>query len=934
MTVAPWGVRGYIPPVGDARARCPWLVGREIELGRLRRAGAVARGGEGTAVALIGPPGIGKSRLVGEVVRAESGTLVGRAVPGVTGGYRPVVEALAGLDRAARPSGPHRMVVDRLLTGVQAPDAPADRPWAVAEAMLRLLGERVLVLEDLHWSDPDTLAVAEYLADNVAATRCLLLLTARDESGPALEAFDRLARRGVLAVLRLGPLGESAVAEMAAGCLGHPPSEEMGRLLARAEGSPLLVEELVASGAGVPETLVELTTARVRGLSTPARRCVFAAAVLGEGCDGVVVASTVGLGIDETGDALREAGAAGVLDLAGGIGFRHALHREAVLASLLPGEHATWARRALTALEQADPGLAGRDGLAAELAEAAGDRSRAAALLTRGGRADADRGALATAEKTLRRAVGLAGSDAATAVPAYEALADVLALAGRPVDTATTTERLLALLRRTTGSPQRMARAQLRPARAWTAAADWVAARAGVDAARQLVTSDPGEPADRAVSAEVDMAEAQIAIATGRIALAAARAREAITATEHGGPFPVLCEALEVLGRVTRLHDIRAAEELFSRACAIAEAHDLPVWQMRGLHELSTIDTLSSLRLDRLDAARELADRTGAVATANVVSLHRAGVLFMRGRCEEAIAEAEDCVAVAQRVGLATLPVALIFAADARVALGQRAAAAALEAEAVAWGPDPLVEVAACGNRALRALVIEDRDRAVGHLRRGLDLIGAHPAVSSPPTLGLAAVALALVGEDPFVHLDAAGLPRWNAGLVGFARAITWGRSGRADEAAAAFGEADDVLARHPEIPFHRRLGRRLAAEAAVTDGWGDPSGWLRDDAAWFTAAGHDRVAAACRGLLARSGGRPGRHTAGPSIPGSLRTAGVTGREMEVLVLVGDGLSNAAIGERLYLSPRTVEKHVERLLVKTGTATRLELVSRAARREW
>ncbi|GAA4773970.1 AAA family ATPase [Actinomycetospora chlora] len=886
------------------------------------------------AVALVGPPGLGKSRLVDELLRGEPGALVGRAVPGVAGGYRPVVEALAGVDRAARPSGPHRAVVDRLLTGVQAPDASADRPWVVAEAMVRSVGRRIVVLEDLHWSDPDTLAVVEYLADNVAATRCLLLLTARDEPGPALDVIDRLARRGAVVVIRLDALDEPAVVEMAAGCLGHPPSEEIRRSLARAEGSPLLVEELVASGPGVPETLVELTTARVAGLSTEARRCVFAVAVLGEGCDDVVVAGTVGLGADAVGDALREAVAGGVLDLVGGIGFRHALHREAVLASLLPSERTAWSSRALTALEEADPGLAGRDGLAADLAEAAGDRRRAAALLIRAGRADTDRGALATAEDTLRRATDLAGGDATTAVLAHEALADVLALAGRPVDTATTTDRLLALLQQTAASPQRMARAQLRPARAWTAAADWSAARAVVDAARELMATDPGEPADRAASAEVDVAEAQIAIATGRIALAAARARQAITTTEHAGPFPVLCEALEVLGRVTRLRDTRAAEELFGRAYAVAEAHDLPVWQMRALHELSTIDTLTSLRLDRLDAARALAERIGAVATTNVVSLHRAGVLFMRGRCEEAIVEAEACAAVAERVGLATLPVALIFAADARVALGQRAAAAGLEARAVAWRPDPLVEVAACGNRALRALVIEDRDRALGHLRRGLDLIRAHPTVTSPPTLGFAAAVLALVGEDPFEDLDTAALTRWNAGLVGFARAIALGRGGHPDDATAAFAEADTVLAGPPEIPFHRRLGRRLAAEAAVADGWGNPAGWLRDDAVWFATAGHDRIAAACRGLLARGGGRPGRHTPGPPIPDTLRTAGVTGREMEVLLLVADGLSNATIGERLYLSPRTVEKHVERLLAKTGTATRLELVARAARREW
>ena len=58
---------------------------------------------------------------------------------------------------------------------------------------------------------------------------------------------------------------------------------------------------------------------------------------------------------------------------------------------------------------------------------------------------------------------------------------------------------------------------------------------------------------------------------------------------------------------------------------------------------------------------------------------------------------------------------------------------------------------------------------------------------------------------------------------------------------------------------------------------------------------------------------------------------GVTAREADVLRLIADGLTNKEIGERLFLSPRTVEKHVERLLAKTGSQNRSQLVSRAAR---
>ncbi len=60
-------------------------------------------------------------------------------------------------------------------------------------------------------------------------------------------------------------------------------------------------------------------------------------------------------------------------------------------------------------------------------------------------------------------------------------------------------------------------------------------------------------------------------------------------------------------------------------------------------------------------------------------------------------------------------------------------------------------------------------------------------------------------------------------------------------------------------------------------------------------------------------------------MPPALRAIGVTSREVDVLTLIADGLTNAAISERLFLSPRTVETHVTSLLTKSGTANRQEL---------
>ena len=78
-------------------------------------------------------------------------------------------------------------------------------------------------------------------------------------------------------------------------------------------------------------------------------------------------------------------------------------------------------------------------------------------------------------------------------------------------------------------------------------------------------------------------------------------------------------------------------------------------------------------------------------------------------------------------------------------------------------------------------------------------------------------------------------------------------------------------------------------------------------------------MAAACRGLLRRAGAPvPRQRPGGGELPGQLRALGVTEREADVLRLVAQGLGNREIAERMFLSPRTVEKHVASLLAKTG----------------
>jgi DNA-binding NarL/FixJ family response regulator len=85
-------------------------------------------------------------------------------------------------------------------------------------------------------------------------------------------------------------------------------------------------------------------------------------------------------------------------------------------------------------------------------------------------------------------------------------------------------------------------------------------------------------------------------------------------------------------------------------------------------------------------------------------------------------------------------------------------------------------------------------------------------------------------------------------------------------------------------------------------------------------------VASACRAMLRRAGCPVTQHRRGSQdIPSGLRAAGVTVREYEILQLLTERLSNREIATRLHLSPRTVEKHVASLLIKTGQSDRIAL---------
>lgn len=931
-----------------AAVRCPVLVGRDREMVALRCGLADAHDGRGTGVAVLGAPGMGKTRLLrelaGDARAARIPMLVGRAVEaGASTAFRPLTEALlAGVRHnetavgEVRELAPFRPALGRLLPSWRVAGVGVDEsPVVLAEGVLRLLrllaggSGLVLAVEDLHWADPETLAVVEYLVDNLAEEPVLLVWTARDDPGPVAPLARALAARGGT-LLALAPLDDADIAAMSTACLGHEPAAELLAVLRRrAAGTPLLVEQLLATGGAdaatlVPATVHERVARRSATLSGPARACVRYAAVLGPVLDWTVLPSLLDAEPEEVLTALGEAADARLLDPSpAGFSFPHELIRDAVLARLLPPERAATAARALEVVLRAHPDLEPPwDEVAAGVAVLAGDSIRAARILLAAGRRDLDRGALATAEATLDRAAELATSDAQLATEIDDSLAEVLALAGKTDAAAATSTRLIGRLDERTDR-DRLALAHLRVARVHATAGDWAAAGTEIDQARRW--------AGLSLAAQVEAAAAQVAVGRGRMDEARERAATALQAADEHGDSDTACEALEVLGRLARLTDLGAAEELFERARVRASHAGSAVREARALHELSSIDALDSLRFDRLEAARQRALDIGALGIAAVVDLNIAATALIRWDTEAMRPLAWRGVAGARRLKLATLPKALVLAGLADAATGQADGGEPAFAEALRRAPqDVQLTSDVWGARAHRFLLANDHDRAFAALERAV-AVELNEVIVSPHVGLWLLMSTTATGTVPLI-LDGVTVSRWNRAYLRLAEAVALGRAGRDMAAAAAFAEGDATMSMPVDVRWHRRHARRIVAEAALADGWGDPVGWLTEDLAFFETLAQGRLASACRGLLRRAGSpvpRRGRH--GATLPERLRRIGVTAREHEVLQLVGQGLDNRGVARRLVISPRTVEKHVERLLAKSGLTKRTELVAFAAR---
>jgi DNA-binding CsgD family transcriptional regulator len=947
---------------------------------------AGARSGQGGALFVIGEGGIGKSRL--SAAAAELGaatdmlTLRGRASPiGPMAPFRLLTEALMSLQRSGAhvdvaQLGPYLPVLAKLVPD-WGPPAPAREDGSLvilAEAVLRLtaLAGRehgcLMILDDLQNSDAESLAVIDYLVENLAGQPAVLLGAAATEPCPALDLARSAAQRGSAGLLELRRLQPAEVRALA-GCYldcdaADVPDELAEQLWADSGGIPLMVEEILGEmlrgglvardrdGGGwhvtgklyakVTGSLTRTMAARLDKLDAQGRELLSVAAVLGPRFPVSVLQSATGLDFRELLRQLHAELTAEIVvpdeETPDWYAFQHPLVVEALLNLLTPDERAELSRRAADAVEEVFPGLPDDWCQAsAALRLQAGDSAAAGRSFAAAGRRALAQGAANTAVNLLDKALAVLehGADVQARADALAALLLALAEAGlveRAVTAATRLEEFAGLL-------DRASRAELHTRLAWAAA---VAGRsadalAQVEIARRLLGPDAAERD----TAPVDVVAAHLALdvpGPDQVRLAERLARRAADVAERAELPLVACQAWQLLGALCRPRDPQEATACLEHARGLAVRYDLPIEEIHALIRLGNDEALRDGEISRLEYVREEASRVGAVTARYQAETCIALQTILRGDFDAAGGLLDQVVEATSRLRLLeTVRYALLLRVILAAHQGRRpemeAAFAELRRQAPAHAQ--LTPRAHGLARAWCALLEEDRELAIAEQARALAAEDESPTVY-PLTgrYGLHLLLRSLTGELDWAEYEAtvaapASRLRWDRQFALFASAVLHGRAGREREAAAAVAAAARMG--KPYATGHH-LGLRLVAETAITDGWGTPVDWLRGAEEYFHSARVPAVAGACRALMRRAGVRVKQRRLGfDDVPPALRAKGITVREYEVLRLLAGRLGNREIAARLHLSPRTVEKHVAALLTKTGLPNRTALSELADR---
>lgn len=351
-------------PVLPAGGLAVPLTGRSTELATLEGLLDAAESGVASYAALVGEPGIGKSRLA-----AELGQLAQRR------GWRTVV-GRCSQDEGAPPFWPWMAALGALGSAVPTVTAEAGdvgarfRAWEEISEVVRAAAREepvLLVVEDLHWADPSSLGALRVLVESMTDERLVVVSTRRAHPEPTglLADLGETAARRHSVLLELEGLGDDEAAQVVAGVIGaRPTRSESTALRARTEGNPFFIVEFarlagphgdlgaLLAGDDPPRAVQDVIGRRIGRLPDATVDALRTAAVIGRRFDLDTLADASGIDADSLLDVVEPAQAAGLVreDGIDRFAFGHALVVDTLLAGLRPSRRSRVHARVAEAL--------------------------------------------------------------------------------------------------------------------------------------------------------------------------------------------------------------------------------------------------------------------------------------------------------------------------------------------------------------------------------------------------------------------------------------------------------------------------------------------------------------------------------------------------------------------------------------------------------